>query len=162
MDEITISSESKTEQYEELLPQIFSVIQDEVNVVANMANIVAALKQTFLSFSWVGFYLWDQTANDLVLGPFQGNIACTRIAIGKGVCGTAFLQKETIIVPDVFQFPGHIFCDGNSRSEIVVPIISNGICRGVLDVDSYDFNSFTNVDKSFLEILIQHSTVKIL
>ncbi|MFA6540185.1 MAG: GAF domain-containing protein [Bacteroidota bacterium] len=162
MDEIKISSASKKERYEELLPQIFSIIQDEVNIVANMANIVAALKQTFLSFSWVGFYLFDQAANELVLGPFQGNIACTRIAIGKGVCGTAFLRKETIIVPDVDQFPGHIFCDGNSRSEIVVPIIMNETCRGVLDVDSYDYNNFNDDDKIFLEYLILHSTPKIL
>lgn len=162
MEEIKISSASKKERYEELLPQIFSVIQDEVNIVANMANIAAALKQTFPSFSWVGFYLLDDNARELVLGPFQGNIACTRIAIGKGVCGTAFSRKETIMVPDVNQFPGHIFCDGNSRSEIVVPIITNGTCRGVLDVDSYDYNNFNDDDKAFLEYLILHSTPKIL
>ncbi|MCK9410138.1 MAG: GAF domain-containing protein, partial [Bacteroidetes bacterium] len=127
MKEINISAVSKTELYDQLLPQIISLITDEPNPIANMANIVAALKQSFSYYSWVGFYLFDRSAEELVLGPFQGKIACTRIAVGKGVCGTSFQKKETLIIPDVNQFPGHIFCDGDSKSEIVVPVILAGI-----------------------------------
>ncbi len=153
---------TKEEQYEQLLPQIFSIIEDEASPIANMANVVAALKQTFSFYSWVGFYLYDKIANELVLGPFQGKIACTRIAVGKGVCGSSYQKKETVIVPDVNNFPGHIFCDGSSKSEIVVPIFHKDEIIGVLDVDSYDFDSFNDTDKKYLELLLHHITPKII
>ncbi len=162
MEEIKITATSKNELYEQLLPQIDSLTADEPNAVANMANIVAALKQTFGYYSWVGFYLFDGSTNELVLGPFQGKIACTRIAPGKGVCGTSFSQRKTIIVPDVHQFPGHIFCDGDSRSEIVVPITRHDTVLGVLDVDSHTFNSFDATDQEYLERMLKHITERIL
>jgi GAF domain-containing protein len=161
VEEIKISTETKSERYQELIPQIVSIISDESNTIANMANIVAALKQSFAYYSWVGFYLSDNTKNELVLGPFQGKIACTRIAFGRGVCGTAFQKKETIIVPNVNEFPGHIFCDGDSKSEIVIPISRNEKIIGVLDVDSYEYNSFDEIDKKYLEILIEQIKEKI-
>ena len=161
MDEINVSAETKKEQYEQLLPQIQALVNDEPNPVANMANITAALKQTFSYYSWVGFYLFDSNLNDLVLGPFQGKIACTRIAIGKGVCGTSFHRKETIIVPNVDKFPGHIYCDGGSKSEIVVPILHQEKIIGVLDVDSYSYNSFDEIDKKYLELLLSLTVQKI-
>ena len=161
MDEINVSAETKKEQYEQLLPQIQALVNDEPNPVANMANIAAALKQTFSYYSWVGFYLFDSNLNDLVLGPFQGKIACTRIAIGKGVCGTSFHRKETIIVPNVDKFPGHIYCDGGSKSEIVVPILHQEKIIGVLDVDSYSYNSFDEIDKKYLELLLSLTVQKI-
>ncbi|MBI2429277.1 MAG: GAF domain-containing protein [Ignavibacteriales bacterium] len=154
MEEIKVSAATKQEQYEELLPQITSLLNDEPNSIANMANVVAALKQTFDYYSWVGFYLFDKQSNELVLGPFQGKIACTRIGFGKGVCGASFQQKETIIVPDVEQFPGHIYCDGGTKSEIVVPIFLQSNIIGVLDVDSYAFDSFDETDKKYLEQLL--------
>ena len=162
MEEINVSALTKSEQYVELLPQIFALVNDESNLVANMANIAAALKQTFDFYSWVGFYLFDSKSNELVLGPFQGKIACTRIGIGKGVCGTSFQRKETIIVPDVDKFPGHIYCDGGSKSEIVVPIFNeeNGI--GVLDIDSHSYNSFDETDKKYLELLLSQIVRKII
>lgn len=161
MEEIKIASASKQEQYEELIPQIVALVSDEPNSIANMSNIVASLKQTFDYYSWVGFYLFDKDSNELVLGPFQGKIACTRIGIGKGVCGTSFQQKETIIVPDVDQFPGHIFCDGGSKSEIVVPIFHHSEIIGVLDVDSYSYNSFDETDKLYLEQLLTRISSRI-
>ncbi len=161
MEEIKVSAETKEELYEQLLPQIYSVVSDEPNPVANMANIVAALKQTFPYYSWVGFYLFDKKSNELVLGPFQGKIACTRIAVGKGVCGTSYQKKETIVVPDVNEFPGHIYCDGDSKSEIVVPIVHRNGILGVLDVDSHDFDSFDHTDKKYLEQLITQVSEKI-
>ena len=161
MEEIRTTATDKKELYEQLLPQIDSLTADEPNAVANMANVVAALKQTFSYYSWVGFYLYDRTKNELVLGPFQGKIACTRIAPGKGVCGTSFSQRQTIIVPDVNQFPGHIFCDGDSRSEIVVPISHNGTMNGVLDVDSHEYNSFDETDQIYLERMIKQITERI-
>jgi L-methionine (R)-S-oxide reductase len=161
MEEIQVKAESKQERYEQLLSQIISLLQDEPNRIANMANVVAALKQTFVYYSWVGFYLLEESTHELVLGPFQGKIACTRIALGKGVCGTSFKKKETLVVPDVNQFPGHIFCDGDSKSEIVVPIIKNNVGFGVLDVDSHDVNSFDDVDKKYLEVLIDRIKEKI-
>ena len=161
MEEIRTTATDKKELYEQLLPQIDSLTADEPNAVANMANVVAALKQTFSYYSWVGFYLYDRTKNELVLGPFQGKIACTRIAPGKGVCGTSFSQRQTIIVPDVNQFPGHIFCDGDSRSEIVVPISHNGTMTGVLDVDSHEYNSFDETDQIYLERMIKQITERI-
>ncbi len=162
MKEINIAAETKEELYKELLPQILSLVTDESNSIANMANIVAALKQTFSSYSWTGFYLFDKKSNELVLGPFQGKIACTRIQVGKGVCGTSFQKKETIIVPDVNQFPGHIFCDGDSKSEIVVPLLHHNEITGVLDIDSHEYNSFDETDKKNLEYLISQTIHKIL
>ncbi len=154
MEQIKISVSSKEEIYQELLPRIESLLADEQNPIANMANTVAALKQSLPYYSWVGFYLFDAGANELVLGPFQGKIACTRIAVGKGVCGTSFQKNETLVVPDVNAFPGHIFCDGDSKSEIVVPVRTNGTVVGVLDVDSHEYNSFDETDQRFLEQLI--------
>ncbi len=162
MQEIKVTAETKEDLYEQLLPQIFSVIEDESNPIANMANIVAALKQTFSYYSWVGFYLLDKQSHELLIGPFQGKIACTRIAIGKGVCGTSFQKKETIIVSDVNQFPGHIFCDGDSKSEIVVPLINQNKVFGVLDVDSHEYDSFDETDKKYLERLISTIVYKII
>ncbi|MDD8018377.1 MAG: GAF domain-containing protein [Bacteroidota bacterium] len=162
MEEINVVAATKQEQYEQLIPQIISLIADESNSIANMANIVAALKQRFTYYSWAGFYLWDSKKSELVLGPFQGKIACTRIAIGKGVCGTAAHEKKTIVVSNVNEFRGHIFCDGDSKSEIVVPIIGDTKLFGVLDVDSHSYNSFDDTDKKYLEQLITLTQKKIL
>jgi L-methionine (R)-S-oxide reductase len=142
----------KAQKYEQLLPQIETLMEGEDNLIANLANISAALKQTF-NIWWAGFYLVE--GNELVLGPFQGPIACTRIQQGKGVCGTAFAQKKTILVPDVDQFPGHIACSANSRSEIVVPIIKNSQVLMVLDVDSSAMNDFDATDQLYLEKLAE-------
>lgn len=142
---------SKEEKYKSLVPQIQALISGENDLIANMANISAALKETF-SFWWVGFYLVKE--NELVLGPFQGPIACTRIALGKGVCGTSWKEVKTIIVPDVDQFPGHIACSSASRSEIVVPCISNGKVVAVLDVDSEHLNHFDETDQKYLSQII--------
>jgi len=153
MEQIIIKGETKEEIYSELLPQIKSLIEDEPDLIANLANVTSALKQAFPSFSWVGFYLMK--GGELVLGPFQGKLACTRIKIGSGVCGTSALRKETIIVPDVEKFPGHIYCDPDSKSEIVVPIIKNGEVLGVLDVDSYELNNFDEIDRFYLEKIVE-------
>ncbi|CUT04858.1 GAF domain-containing protein [Candidatus Chrysopegis kryptomonas] len=153
MEQIIIKGETKEEIYSELLPQIKSLIEDEPDLIANLANVTSALKQAFPSFSWVGFYLMK--SGELVLGPFQGKLACTRIKIGSGVCGTSALRKETIIVPDVEKFPGHIYCDPDSKSEIVVPIIKNGEVLGVLDVDSYELNNFDEIDRFYLEKIVE-------
>jgi GAF domain-containing protein len=152
MEQIVIKGETKEEIYSELLPQIKSLIDGETDLIANLANVTSALKQAFESFSWVGFYLMKE--GELVLGPFQGKLACTRIKIGSGVCGTSALRKETIIVPDVEKFPGHIYCDPDSKSEIVVPIIKDGEVFGVLDIDSYRLNNFDEVDKIYLEKIV--------
>lgn len=154
MEEIKIGASTKEEIYRELIPQIESLLADEPNPIANMANTVAALRQSLPYYSWVGFYLVDAQRNELVLGPFQGKIACTRIAAGKGVCGTSWQRDETLVVPDVHQFPGHIFCDGDSKSEIVVPVRRDNNVIGVLDVDSHEYNSFDETDKRYLEQLI--------
>ncbi|WP_334007763.1 GAF domain-containing protein [Acinetobacter colistiniresistens] len=135
-----------------MLPQIQAIIEDETDVIANLANICAALKQQFGWF-WIGFYLVKE--NELVLGPFQGPIACTRIAKGRGVCGTAWQQQQVIIVPDVDQFPGHIACSSASKSEIVLPIMKNGTCVGVLDIDSDELNQFDEIDAEYLKQLMQ-------
>ena len=135
-------------KYKELIPQIEALIGGEPDLVANMANISAALKTVF-NFFWVGFYLLKD--DELVLGPFQGPIACTRIRSGKGVCGTAWKKEKTIIVPDVNQFPGHIACSSLSRSEIVVPIFFENRFVGVLDVDSDQYDDFDETDKKYLE-----------
>jgi GAF domain-containing protein len=153
MEQIIVKGQTKDEIYSELLPQIKSLIEDESDLIANLANVTSALKQAFPSFSWVGFYLMK--GGELVLGPFQGKLACTRIKIGSGVCGTAVLKKKTIIVPDVEEFPGHIYCDPDSRSEIVVPIIKDGEVLGVLDIDSYELDNFDETDKFYLEKLVE-------
>lgn len=142
----------KAEIYEALLPQIEHLIQGEPDPIANTANIAAALKQAF-GFFWVGFY-FDRGQGELVLGPFQGPIACTRIRYDKGVCGHSFSTKETVVVPDVDQFPGHIACSSASRSEIVLPLHNSaGEVVGVLDVDSDRLNDFDEVDVRYLEKL---------
>ncbi len=143
---------SLDEQYSLLINQVQNLLRKEDNLITNLSNFTAALKQTFSKISWVGFYLFDGTK--LYLGPFQGKVACTEIKIGSGVCGSSAQRKETIIVPDVDKFPGHIACDFESRSEIVVPIIKNGNLFGVLDLDSTDYNSFNNTDKKYLEELV--------
>ncbi len=151
---------SLDEQYIQLIQQIKSLLDKEENLISNLANLTASLKQTFGKISWVGFYLFD--GMKLYLGPFQGKVACTGIEIGKGVCGTAAQKKETVIVPDVNKFPGHIFCDADSKSEIVVPILKNGNLFGVLDLDSAEYNSFNEIDKKYLEEIIDFISSKIL
>ena len=138
---------TKEEKYQSLLPQIRELVKNETDLIANLANIAAALKQTF-GFFWVGFYLIKE--NDLVLGPFQGPVACTRIPLGKGVCGTAWKERRTIIVPDVERFPGHIACNSESKSEIVVPLFKDGEIIGVLDIDSDELGDFDEVDSKYL------------
>ncbi len=138
--------------YEEVLEKE-SLVKDESNLVANMANIAALIKETF-KFWWVGFYLVDDAAGQLVLGPFQGPVACTRIPYGRGVCGSSWKQRKTLIVPDVEKFPGHIACSSRSRSEIVVPLFDKeGSIKAVLDIDSEKLNTFDKTDKKYLEKL---------
>jgi GAF domain-containing protein len=144
-------SSSKEEKYRNLLPQIEALIDGETCRIANFANVAAALKQTF-GFFWVGFYLVKDGM--LVLGPFQGPIACTRIACGRGVCGTAWKERKTLIVPDVELFPGHIACNSESKSEIVVPLFSGGEVIGVMDIDSDRLNDFDETDVVFLEDIV--------
>ncbi|MDN6195064.1 MAG: GAF domain-containing protein, partial [Atopostipes suicloacalis] len=134
-----------------ILAQLEALISDESNWIANLSNASALLNQHFHDINWVGFYLWDENDQQLILGPFQGQVACIRIDSGKGVCGTAFSKKETIIVPDTNEFPGHIVCDSRSQSEIVIPLIKNGKRIGVLDVDAPIKNRFTESDKILLE-----------
>lgn len=149
-EDLTIlENATKKEKYQNLIPQLNGLVSSESNQIANMANIAAALKEA-LGFFWVGFYLVD-TGDELVLGPFQGPVACTRIRKGKGVCGSAWAQGKTIIVPDVEAFPGHIACAAASRSEIVIPIRRNEKIIGVLDVDSTKLNDFDKVDEHYLE-----------
>lgn len=148
-EELIISvSADKQEKYRTLLPQLEAMLEDEKDVIANLSNITAALKQT-LNFFWVGFYLVKE--NQLVLGPFQGPIACTRINFGKGVCGASWKEKNTIIVPNVDEFPGHIACSSASKSEIVLPAFKNNEVALVLDVDSDQLNDFDQTDKEALE-----------
>jgi GAF domain-containing protein len=146
------NSLSKAEKYAALLPQIKALTETESDLIANLANIAAALKQG-MDFFWVGFYLVKD--KQLVLGPFQGPIACTRIPFGKGVCGYAWQQAQTVIVPDVEQFPGHIACSSLSKSEIVVPVIKNSEVQMVLDVDSTELNDYNETDRQYLEELAQ-------
>lgn len=150
-EDLKIIVGSKESQYDSILPQISSLIDGESDQIANMANICAALKEQF-NFFWVGFYMIKD--DELVLGPFQGPVACTRIKIGKGVCGSAWGQKKTIIVPDVDLFTGHIACSSASKSEIVIPIIRNGNVIGVLDVDSAELNSFDETDADYLQQIL--------
>jgi GAF domain-containing protein len=151
-EEIKISDNlTKVERYEQLLPQIKALISDETDTIANLSNICAVLKYNMPGFFWVGFYIIK--GGELVLGPYQGPVACTRIQMGKGVCGTAALRRETIIVPDVDKFPGHIACSSLSKSEIVIPLFKGNEVAGVLDVDSDSLNMFDEVDKKYLEEL---------
>jgi GAF domain-containing protein len=143
---------TKQEQYESLLPQIQAVMDENADLIANMANMAAMLHETF-GFWWTGFY--RVIGNELVLGPFQGPLACTRIAYGRGVCGTAWKERKTIVVPDVEQFPGHIACSSASRSEIVVPVFQNGEIIAVLDIDSASLNTFDETDAEWLEQLVR-------
>lgn len=145
---IIATTEDKAEKYKVLVPQIEAIVAGEPDVVANLSNIAAALRQT-MNFFWVGFYIVK--GEQLVLGPFQGPIACTRINFGKGVCGTSWKEKRTIIVPDVEQFPGHIACSSASKSEIVLPAFKNNNVALVLDVDSDRLNDFDEVDREGLE-----------
>jgi len=149
---ILSSSESKTERYRSLIPQIESLVVGEQDLIANLANVAAALKQQ-MNFFWVGFYLVK--GNELVLGPFQGPIACTRISFGKGVCGASWKEKRTIIVPDVEKFPGHIACSSESKSEIVLPAFKDGKVFLVLDVDSDKLNDFDDTDQQSLGEIMQ-------
>jgi L-methionine (R)-S-oxide reductase len=147
-EELKITATGKQEKYNELLPQIKALIEDEKDLTANMANICAALKYG-MNFFWVGFYLVKD--NQLVLGPFQGPVACTRINKGKGVCGTSWQNGKTIIVPDVNEFPGHIACSSLSKSEMVIPLFDNNKnIIGVFDVDSDELNSFDSTDEKYL------------
>jgi GAF domain-containing protein len=148
------------EQYQLLVKQMKNLLRKEDNLITNLSNFTAALKQTFNKISWVGFYLFDGTK--LYLGPFQGKVACTEINIGSGVCGTSAFKKETIIVADVDKFPGHIACDFESRSEIVVPILKKDKLFGVLDLDSTDYNSFNETDKKYLEELVNFLSKEII
>jgi L-methionine (R)-S-oxide reductase len=150
-EDLSIHKGTKTEQYQSLIPQIKALIEGEPDLIANLANIAGALKEQFGWF-WVGFYL--AKGDQLVLGPFQGPVACTRINKGRGVCGSSWSQAETLIVPDVEKFPGHIACSSLSKSEIVVPLIKDGVVWGVLDVDSELLDQFDEVDKKFLEVIV--------
>ena len=147
-EDLLITKGTKEEQYESLLPQIKALLEGEPDLIANLANITGALKEQF-NWLWVGFYLVKD--DELVLGPFQGPVACTRIKKGKGVCGASWAKAQTLIVPDVEKFPGHIACSSLSRSEIVVPIIRNNKVVGVLDVDSIELDHYDNIDQDYLE-----------
>lgn len=150
-ENLYVDDGAKDEKYCALLPQLKSLIEGESDMIANLANVAAALKETF-GFFWVGFYIVK--GDELVLGPFQGPIACTRIRKGRGVCGTAWAKAATQVVPDVDAFPGHIACSSSSRSEIVVPLRNrDGEVWGVLDVDSEELNSFDETDVRYLGIL---------
>jgi L-methionine (R)-S-oxide reductase len=150
-EDLTIITGTKQEQYEALVPQINGLLEGEPDLVANLANVAAALKEQF-NWLWVGFYLVKK--DELVLAPFQGPVACTRIKKGKGVCGSSWAQAKTLIVPDVEKFPGHIACSSASRSEIVIPILHKGEVVGVLDVDSKELNAFDTVDQVYLEQVV--------
>lgn len=150
-EDLQIATGTKTEMYETIIPQIKALIDGEPDLIANLGNIAAALKEQFGWF-WVGFYLVK--TNELVLGPFQGPVACTRIKKGRGVCGSSWQRAQTLIVPDVAKFPDHIACNSLSVSEIVVPIIRNNKVIGVLDVDSEKPNLFNETDKKYLEQIV--------
>ena len=158
-EDLIIEKGSKDEQYQSLLPQIEAVITGESDLYANLGNICAALKEQF-GWLWIGFYLVKPTQSgdgeELVLGPFQGPLACTRIRKGKGVCGTSWAEEKTIIVPDVEQFPGHIACSSKSKSEIVLPVIKNNKVVAVLDIDSESLNTYDDTDRIYLEDLLKN------
>lgn len=154
-EHLDIIEGTKDEKYRALLPQIAAVIDGEPDLIANMANVASMLHETF-RFWWTGFYRVlpapaEATGESLVLGPFQGPLACVRIRKGRGVCGTAWAEERTVVVPDVEEFPGHIACSSASRSEIVVPLIHDGMVIGVLDIDSAEFATFDDVDARYLE-----------
>jgi GAF domain-containing protein len=150
-ESFSITTGSKVEQYHGLLVQLEGLLNGEPDSIANMANMTAVIKEQF-NWLWVGFYLVK--GNELVLGPFQGPVACTRIAYNKGVCGFAWAQAKTVIVPDVDQFPGHIACSSLSKSEIVVPLFDQNGVYGVLDIDSAEYNSFDQTDQHYLEQMV--------
>jgi GAF domain-containing protein len=157
-EDLLIAKGTKEEQYESLLPQIKGLLEGEQDLVANLANVAAALKEQF-NWLWVGFYLVKN--DELVLGPFQGPVACTRIKKGKGVCGTSWAKAETLIVPDVEKFPGHIACSSLSKSEVVIPIIRNNEVLGVLDVDSIELDQYDIIDKKYLEQIVDLININI-
>ena len=148
---LSAASGTKAEQYQSLIPQVKGLLDGEPDLIANMANLVAALKEQF-GWLWIGFYLVK--ADELVLAPFQGPVACTRIKKGRSVCGAAWMQAKTLIVPDVEKFPGHIACSSISKSEIVVPVIRNNEVVAVLDVDSSEYDQFDSTDQQYLEEII--------
>jgi GAF domain-containing protein len=148
-----------SEIYKALIPQIEGLINPEEPVISNLSNFTAAVNDSFEKISWIGFYFLK--GDKLFLGPFQGKVACTVIGTGKGVCGTVVEKKETMIIDDVDQFPGHIACDSSSRSEIVVPLIKDGKIVGVLDLDSRNLSSFNETDKVYLELLAGLLTEKL-
>jgi L-methionine (R)-S-oxide reductase len=150
-EDLTIITGTKQEQYKALIPQIKGLLEGENDLIANLANVAAALKEQF-NWLWVGFYLVKN--DELVLGPFQGPVACTRIKKGRGVCGSSWAQQKTLIVPDVEKFPGHIACSSASKSEIVIPISSNNEVVAVLDVDSKHLNEFDETDQTYLEQVV--------
>jgi len=151
-EDLIIAKGTKEEQYDSLLPQIKGLLEGETDLVANLANVSAALKEQF-GWLWVGFYLVKNEV--LVLGPFQGPVACTRIQKGRGVCGTSWAQQKTLIVPDVEKFPGHIACSSLSKSEIVIPLVRNNAFVGLLDVDSEQLNAFDQTDQFYLEKIVK-------
>jgi GAF domain-containing protein len=150
-EDLSIIQGTKEEQYQALIPQIKGLLEGETDLIANLANVAAALKEQFGWF-WVGFYLVKE--GELVLAPFQGPVACTRIKRGRGVCGSSWQQAQTLIVPDVEKFPGHIACSSLSKSEIVVPLLHRGEVWGVLDVDSEHLNQFDTTDQQYLEEIV--------
>ena len=150
-EDLLITKGTKEEQYESLLPQIKGLLEGEPDLIANLANITGALKEQF-NWLWIGFYMVKN--DELVLGPFQGPVACTRIRKGRGVCGVSWAEKKTLIVPDVEKFPGHIACSSLSKSEIVVPVIRNETVIGVLDADSDELDHFDNIDQEYLEQIV--------
>ncbi len=154
-NELIIKEETKEVKYESLFLQLKSLTQDEPDLIANLSNCTSVIK-SFFGFYWIGFYLVKK--DQLVLGPFQGTIACTRIQKGKGVCGTSWLKKETLIVDDVDQFPGHIACSSASKSEIVVPLIKDNEVIAVLDIDHDQYSTFNNIDKIGLEKIADLAT----
>jgi len=145
---VTFAASDKAARYRELLPQLRSLVDGEPDLIANLANIVAVLRECLPIASWIGFYI--RRGDELVLGPFQGKVACVRIALGRGVCGTAAAEQRTVVVPDVDKFPGHIACDAGSKSEVVVPIVRGGRTVAVLDLDSYELAAFDDLDAQHL------------
>jgi GAF domain-containing protein len=147
-ESLAIGATDKAARYDELMPQLRALLDGEPDLIANLANTAAALRECITAASWIGFYV--MRGGELVLGPFQGKVACVRIALGRGVCGTAAAERRTLVVPDVDRFPGHIACDAGSRSEIVVPIVVGGRVVAVLDVDSYEPAAFDDADAAGL------------
>ena len=150
-EDLAIITGSKAEQYQSLIPQIKGLLDGEPDLIANMANLTAALKEQF-GWLWVGFYIVKK--DELVLAPFQGPVACTRIKKGRGVCGSSWAQSKTLIVPDVEKFPAHIACSSLSKSEIVVPVIHNNQVVAILDIDSSEYDQFDTTDQQYLEEIV--------